>query len=96
MTDIIRPHVALPVTDIDAAVAFYAALFDQQPAKRKPGYAKFDLRSPALNLSLNETPQVSGTTLPQHFGIEVTEATDPKDEIERQLFDRDKGETFTS
>lgn len=69
-----RPHVALAVSDVDHAVDFYAALFGQSPNKRKPDYAKFDLSSPALNLSLNASPTASGSQFPQHFGIEVADA----------------------
>ena len=34
-----RVQLALNVDNIDAAVAFYSALFRTEPAKRRPGYA---------------------------------------------------------
>ncbi len=36
-------HLSLNVPDLDGAVAFYRELFGAEPAKRKPGYAKFEL-----------------------------------------------------
>ena len=51
---ILKPHVSLNVSDIDASVAFYEAAFGVSASKRREGYAKFDLQDPALNL----TPQV--------------------------------------
>jgi predicted enzyme related to lactoylglutathione lyase len=41
-----RVQLALNVTDIDAAVDFYAKLFDVAPAKRRPGYANFEVTDP--------------------------------------------------
>ena len=73
MTAIIRPHVALAVTDLDAAVGFYRTLFDCEPSKLRPGYAKFDLANPKLNLSLNQAPEAKGTPMPMHFGVEVAD-----------------------
>ena len=36
-----RVQLALNVDDLDAAIAFYSALFNTEPAKVKPGYANF-------------------------------------------------------
>ena len=47
-------HVSLDVKDINQSAAFYLALFAVEPAKTKPQYAKFDLASPPVVLTLNE------------------------------------------
>jgi catechol 2,3-dioxygenase-like lactoylglutathione lyase family enzyme len=36
-----RAQLALNVSDVDAAVAFYRRLFGAEPAKRRPGHARF-------------------------------------------------------
>ena len=63
-----RVQLALNVTDIDDAVAFYSKLFATEPAKRKPGYANFAIAEPPLKLVLIEG--AGGGTL-NHLGIEV-------------------------
>src|SRR3546814_12657822 len=47
-----RVQLALNVSDIDEAVAFYATLFATEPLKRKPGYANFAIADPPLKLVL--------------------------------------------
>ena len=60
-------HLSLDVPDLDRAIAFYEQLFGQGPAKRKPGYAKFELADPPVALALQhaERPALS------HLGIRV-------------------------
>jgi catechol 2,3-dioxygenase-like lactoylglutathione lyase family enzyme len=72
--NVLKPHVSLNVTDIDASVAFYEKVFDVPATKRRPGYAKFDLQAPALNLSMVEAPR-SGVNA-SHFGIQVASTED--------------------
>ena len=71
-----RVQLALNVSDIDEAVAFYTALFGAEPAKRKPGYANFAIAEPPLKLVLLENPGQGGSL--NHLGVEVpdTEAVD--------------------
>lgn len=66
-----RVQLALNVSDIDAAVAFYSLLFDTEVNKRKPGYANFAITEPPLTLVLIEGE--SGGTL-NHLGVEVATA----------------------
>jgi catechol 2,3-dioxygenase-like lactoylglutathione lyase family enzyme len=68
-----RVQLALNVTDIDAAVEFYAKLFDVAPAKRRPGYANFEVADPPLKLVLIEGSD--GGSL-NHLGVETTDAAD--------------------
>lgn len=65
-----RVQLALDVTDLDAAVAYYTALFDTPPAKRRPGYANFAIVDPPLKLVLFEGER--GGTL-NHLGVEVAD-----------------------
>jgi len=59
-------HLSLDVPDLDAAVDFYRELFGAEPAKRKPGYAKFELADPPVALALQEGPRALS-----HLGIRV-------------------------
>jgi len=68
-----RVQLALNVTDVDAAVEFYERLFATPVAKRKPGYANFEIAEPALKLVLIESSE--GGTL-NHLGVETTDAAD--------------------
>jgi len=63
-----RVQLALNVTDVDAAVAFYEKVFATPVTKRRPGYANFAIAEPPLKLVLIENSQ--GGTL-NHLGVEV-------------------------
>jgi catechol 2,3-dioxygenase-like lactoylglutathione lyase family enzyme len=82
-----RVQLALNVTDIDAAVAFYSKLFGCEPAKRRPGYANFAIAEPALKLVLIENPEARGTGVLgalNHLGVEV-ETPEAVQEATRRL-----------
>ncbi|MGQ0826356.1 MAG: ArsI/CadI family heavy metal resistance metalloenzyme [Actinomycetota bacterium] len=64
-----RVQLALNVTDLEAAVAFYTRLFGTAPAKERPGYANFAVADPPLKLVLFEGAGPGGTL--NHLGIEV-------------------------
>jgi catechol 2,3-dioxygenase-like lactoylglutathione lyase family enzyme len=68
-----RVQLALNVSDLDAAVAFYSKLFATAPAKVRPGYANFAIAEPPLKLVLIEGQGVGGSL--NHLGVEV-ESTD--------------------
>jgi catechol 2,3-dioxygenase-like lactoylglutathione lyase family enzyme len=72
--NILKPHVSLNVTDIEAAVAFYEKLFGVAATKRRPGYAKFDLTEPLLNLTMQEAERTGVNA--SHFGIQVASTED--------------------
>lgn len=63
-----RVQLALNVTDVDAAVAFYTKAFGIEPTKRRPGYANFAIAEPPLKLVLIESSE--GGTM-NHPGVEV-------------------------
>lgn len=64
-----RPHISLDVRDVQASVEFYQKVFGVVPQKQTTDYAKFDLDSPSLNLSLlSSSGRISSVN---HLGIEV-------------------------
>jgi catechol 2,3-dioxygenase-like lactoylglutathione lyase family enzyme len=67
-----RLQLALNVSDIEQAVAFYSRLFGTEPAKRRPGYANFAIAEPPLKLVLLENPGQGGSL--NHLGVEVPDA----------------------
>src|SRR5690242_4517896 len=71
---ILKPHVSLNVSAIDASVAFYEAAFGVKATKRRPGYAKFDLSEPSLNLTMTEAPRTGVNA--SHFGVQVASTDD--------------------
>jgi len=68
-----RVQLALNVSDIEAAVAFYSKLFAAEPAKVRPGYANFAVADPPLKLVLIEGHGTPGTM--NHLGVEVEDTT---------------------
>lgn len=72
--NVLKPHVSLNVSNVDASVAFYEKAFGVTVTKRRPGYAKFDLASPSLNLSMVEAPRTGINA--SHFGIQVASSED--------------------
>ena len=76
-----RIQLALNVDDLDAAIAFYTALFNTPPAKVKPGYANFAITSPPLKLVLLENPGRGGSL--NHLGVEVDSSAQVHTEIAR-------------
>ncbi len=79
-----RLQLALDVSEIDEAVAFYSKLFDTQPNKRKPGYANFVIENPPLKLVLFENIDNAGGI--NHLGVE-TETSAPVEAAEARLDD---------
>jgi predicted enzyme related to lactoylglutathione lyase len=68
-----RVQLALNVSDLDEAVAFYSKLFATEPSKIRPGYANFAVAEPPLKLVLIEGSGTPGSL--NHLGVEV-ESTD--------------------
>ena len=67
-----RIHIALAVSALDRSVAFYRTLFGQEPTKTRPGYAKFEVAEPPVNLALNAVGGPTGPNHPvAHYGIQV-------------------------
>ena len=72
---VLRPHLALTVTDVERSIPFYVALFGAEPEKRRPGYAKFSVAEPALNFTLNQGER-SELGAFNHAGIQVQTTED--------------------
>ena len=66
-----RLHVALCVKDVAASIPFYQLLFGSEPTKVKADYAKFEVSSPPVNLTLNQVAQPVALHPAQHFGVQV-------------------------
>lgn len=64
-----RLQLAINVTDLDAAIAFYRKALGVELNKREPGYANFVLDEPALKLVLFESGEVTDRL--NHLGFEV-------------------------
>lgn len=66
-----RVQLALNVTDLDGAIAFYSELFATAPHKRREGYANFAIAEPPLKLVLVETADAAAGGTLNHLGVEV-------------------------
>lgn len=71
MSNQLKVHVALNVNNIEESVKFYSSMFGAEPVKLKPGYAKFDVAEPGLNLTLNYNGEVKERGALNHLGIQV-------------------------
>ncbi|HEV2022765.1 MAG TPA: ArsI/CadI family heavy metal resistance metalloenzyme [Terriglobales bacterium] len=63
-------HISLDVKNVEESVRFYSALFAAPPTKLKPGYAKFDLDQPAINLTMQQATHCCLQGL-SHMGLRV-------------------------
>jgi lactoylglutathione lyase len=63
-----RFHVHVHVTDLAKNIAFYSALFDQQPTRTEDDYAKWLLADPPVNFAISTR---GGTIGVDHLGIQV-------------------------
>src|SRR4051812_7529618 len=77
-----RVQLALNVSDVDEAIAFYSKLFGVMPSKVRPGYANFAIAEPPLKLVLIEGHGVPGSL--NHLGVEV-ETADEVDHAHQRL-----------
>jgi catechol 2,3-dioxygenase-like lactoylglutathione lyase family enzyme len=73
---VLRPHLALTVSDVERAIPFYRALFGVEPEKQKPGYAKFSVAEPAINFTLNQGDRGDSLGAFNHAGIQVATTDD--------------------
>ena len=72
---VLKPHLAINVRNVERSMEFYRKMFGIEPSKVRKGYAKFDVKTPALNFTLNELPFTDSGAL-SHMGIQVASTAD--------------------
>ena len=77
-----KVHVALNTPRFEESVRFYRTFLGLEPVKIKPGYAKFDVAEPGLNLTLNASPD-RGVGALNHLGIQVQSTAAVREAAER-------------
>ena len=71
----LKAHLSLNVRNVDQSIQFYRKMLGIEPSKVRPGYAKFDVQNPPLNLALNEALVTSRGAL-SHLGIQLASTED--------------------
>ncbi len=74
-----RVQLALNVSNIDEAIAYYSKMFGVGPAKVREGYANFAIADPPLKLVLIEGHGEAGTL--NHVGVELEDTQAVADKI---------------
>ncbi len=80
-----KVHVALNTPRFDESVRFYRTFLGLEPVKLKPGYAKFDVAEPGLNLTLNASNRIDSPVAGalNHLGIQVASTEAVKEAADR-------------
>jgi catechol 2,3-dioxygenase-like lactoylglutathione lyase family enzyme len=78
----LKTHIALNTGRFAQSVEFYKTFLGLEPVKLKPGYAKFDVQNPPLNLTLNEGKVEHAGAL-NHLGIQVESTNAVKEAADR-------------
>ena len=71
----LKAHLALNVRNVEGSIEFYKKMLGIEPSKVRPGYAKFDVQNPPLNLTLNQGSFSERGAL-SHLGIQVASTED--------------------
>jgi len=71
----LKAHIALNVHNVERSIEFYQRMLGLEPSKVRTGYAKFDVKNPPLNLTLNEHHFLERGAL-SHLGIQVSSSDD--------------------
>lgn len=71
----LKAHLATNVRDVETSIPFYKKMFGIEPSKVRAGYAKFDVRNPPLNFTLNQAAFADRGAL-SHLGIQVASTDD--------------------
>lgn len=74
--NVLKAHVSINVRNVERSIEFYKKLLGIDPLKVRPGYAKFDVQVPPLNLALNEVPDLPSSGALSHLGIQVASTDD--------------------
>jgi catechol 2,3-dioxygenase-like lactoylglutathione lyase family enzyme len=70
-----RAHLSIDVENVEKSVEFYGKVFDAKPQKQSSNYAKFDLKNPSLNFSM-QSHEGHPASKVNHLGIEVDSPQD--------------------
>lgn len=65
-----KTHISLNVSNVENSIEFYRKMFGVEPFKVRAGYAKFDVKNPPLNLTMNQVNFENGGSL-SHLGLQV-------------------------
>jgi hypothetical protein len=76
-----RFHVHVSVGDLNRSIAFYSAMFGEEPAVVKPDYAKWMLENPRVNFAISQRNQPLGIN---HLGVQA-ETDEELEAIHTQL-----------
>ena len=79
---VLRPHLALTVSDVERSIPFYRALFGAEPVKEKPGYAKFLPEWGPVNLALSQGGG-PGTGPVNHLGLQLETTAEVMSQLDR-------------
>ena len=63
-----RFHVHVAVNDLSKSIAFYSAMFGEQPSVVKQDYAKWMLEDPRINFAISNRGQAAGVN---HLGMQA-------------------------
>ena len=63
-----RFHVHVAVNDLNKSIAFYSAIFGEEPSVVKPDYAKWMLEDPRINFAISDRGQAPGVN---HLGLQA-------------------------
>ena len=76
-----RFHVHIAVTDLNASIRYYSALFASEPSVLKEDYAKWMLEDPRVNFAISQRGARPGL---DHLGFQVG-SDEELDEINQRL-----------
>lgn len=76
-----RLHVHVSVETLEPAIAFYSALFAQEPTITKGDYAKWEVDDPAVNFAISTREGAAPGV--NHLGIQAGDAEELSDLHER-------------
>ena len=65
-----RTHLSIYVKNVKESVEFYEMVFDIKPQKQNDNYAKFDIKDPSLNFSMQSHGDHPISQV-NHLGVEV-------------------------
>lgn len=74
--NVLKAHVSINIRNVEQSIDFYRRMLGIDPLKVRPGYAKFDVQVPPLNLALNEVPDLASSGALSHLGIQVGSTDD--------------------